>query len=133
MKNILILLLTVCSLSLAAQAKKTVQTKNNGSYEITKVYPDKSMAMDETRITITFVGPSNIPARSQVKFICNNDSIFPQIDEAGNYTVELDPGKYKMRFAVPYWHRIITDSIQCKKQTTTNIMVRFEAEELRAK
>lgn len=133
MKNILFVLFISLSFIINAQTKKTVQNKKHGYYEVTKVAPDKNMAMDETRITITFVGPTNTPARNAVKFICNNDSVFPSIDETGKYTVELDPGKYKMRFVVPYWHKVITDSIHCKKQTTTNILVRFEAQELKAK
>ena len=109
----------------------TAKSKKQGYYQITSVHPDKNMAYDETRIIFSFVGPTNAPARNGIKLVCNNDSVFPQVDANGEYTVELDPGKYKMRFSVPYWYVIKTDVIDCKSQTTTNITVRFEAQDLK--
>jgi len=113
-------------------AKKNAQNSQFGSYKITKVLPEKSIKPNETRLVITFLGPTNAPACKNVKFVLNEeDSIFPVIDMAGKYSVEIDPGDYKMRFEVPFWYSVITDKIVCKKQTTTNITVKFEAKVLK--
>jgi hypothetical protein len=132
MKNALILaaLLSV-SINGFSQAKSPASRK--GYAKVTKVTPDKSMPSDEARIIFTFVGADNRPACKLVKVVCNYDSAFPNISAAGNYTVGFDPGKYKMRFSVPYWHTIKTDSILLKKQTVTTLMVKFEAEEISGK
>jgi hypothetical protein len=115
-----------------APAKKTAQNSKSGSYKVTKVLPEKSINPNETRLVITFLGPTNAPARNNVKFVLNEeDSIFPVIDVNGHYSVEIDPGEYKMRFEVPFWYSISTDKIVCKKQTTTNITVKFEAKVLK--
>lgn len=130
MKNILLIIFFFAFSSLFSQSIAE-KNKKQGYYQITSVNPDKNMAYDETRIIFTFLGPTNSPARNGIKLVCNNDSVFPQIDINGNYTVELDPGKYKMRFSVPYWHMIKTVPIECKSQTTTKITVRFEAQDLK--
>jgi hypothetical protein len=132
MKNLLILagLLSV-SMYGFSQAKSPAAKK--GYAKVMKVLPDKSLPSDEARVIFTFVGADNRPACKLVKVVCNYDSAFPNINAAGNYTVEFDPGKYKMRFAVPYWYTIKTDSIPLKKQTVSHITVKFEAEEISGK
>jgi hypothetical protein len=129
MKNVLILaVLLSVSMYGFSQAKSPASKK--GYAKITKVLPDKSLPSDEATVIFTFVGADNRPACKLVKVVCNSDSAFPNITATGNYTVGFDPGKYKMRFSVPYWYTIKTDSIVLKKQTVTNLMVKFEAEEI---
>jgi hypothetical protein len=108
--------------------KKPVQHKKHGHYDVV-VKPGNELAMDETQIVFTFIGPNNMPACHNVKIVCNNDSAFPHIDTKGNYKVELDPGKYKLRFSVPFWYEVRTDSITCKARTSNNIIVKFEAKD----
>jgi hypothetical protein len=128
MKSALLLILFFMSSLSYSQTKKTVQNKKHGYFTV-NVTPDKTQAEDETRVTFTFIGPDNTPARSNIKIVCNNDSAWPNIDPQGNYTIELDPGKYKMRFSVPFWYEVKTDSILCRKQTMNNIIVHFQAKD----
>lgn len=131
-KSLFLLFLLAVSITSISQNSKTVQNKKKGYYTITKVAPENNMPDDETRVTFTFVGPDGKPAKSYVKIVCNNDSAFPVIDAQGNYTAELDPGKYKLKFSVPYWYEVKTDSINCKKKFKTNILIKFEAQDLKA-
>lgn len=124
MKNGIILLFLVCSSALAAQ-----QIKKKGFCKVTEVTRDASLAANKTKVTLKFLGPDAKPVKSNVKFVYNNDSLFPSISDQGKYSITLTPGKYKMRFAVPYWHEIISDSITCNKQTYMSITVKFEAKD----
>ncbi len=134
MKKALSFILLGLSLTTFSQGAKTVKTttSKNGSAKISKVAPDLTIAQDEARIIFSFIGPDGKPARSHIKIVCNNDSAWPTVDANGNYTAELDPGKYKLRFSVPFWHEIITDSINCKKKTATTIVVKFEPVDIKA-
>jgi hypothetical protein len=105
------------------------QPKKNGFCKVTEVTKDASLAANKTKITIKFIGPNAKPVKSNVKFIYNNDSLFPVINEQGKYSITLVPGKYKMKFAVPYWHEVSSDSISCNKQTYMSITVKFEAKD----
>lgn len=133
-RNILLFFLSGISLicfSQKTKSSKIVKSKKNGYYQITKVVADNIVASDEARVTFTFIGPENKPARSHIKIVCNNDSAWPVIDALGNYTAELEAGKYKMKFSVPFWYEIQTDSINLKKKTATNIIIRFESKDLK--
>lgn len=125
MKHLLLLLIGLSA--------NTIFSQSTGSAKIIKVNPDKNMAYDEARIIISFKSPNNTSASKNIKVVCNNDSAFPTIDATGTYTLDLDPGKYKFRFAVPYWHTVKIDNVQLKQQTTTYLNVKFEAQELRAR
>jgi hypothetical protein len=129
-KNAGLLFILILSLSAHSQKSKGAQTKKG--YTITKVAPYTGLVSDETRIIFTFVGPDGKPAKSHLKIVCNSDSAFPVIDALGNYTAELDPGKYKMRFSVPFWNEVKTDSILCKKKMATSITIKFEAQDIKA-
>ncbi|MGZ3901882.1 MAG: hypothetical protein ACXVDC_16265 [Bacteroidia bacterium] len=107
---------------------QTPAKKKTGSYKVTEVVKDKSLP-NKAKVTFKFVGPNNKPVKSNVKFVYNNDSLFPVINEEGKYTISMIPGKYKMRFAVPYWHEVSTDSIMCHKQSLMTILVKFEAKD----
>ena len=128
-KLILFCCLSILSGGIYSQVKKASASKN-GYAKVMKVTPDKSLPLDEARVIFTFIGPDNKPATKLIKVHCNYDSAFPAINAAGNYTVEFDPGKYKMKFQAPYWHPLKTDSIPLKKQTTSHITVKFEAMEI---
>lgn len=127
MKKYFFIVMMTAAFAVHAQAPKAGK---KGNFQV-KVAPDKTMPTDEARVTFKFIGPDNKPAVKHVKVVCNFDSAFPQIDAAGTYTVAFDPGKYKMRFSVPFWHEIKTDSILLKKQTSTTMTIKFEAKDIK--
>jgi hypothetical protein len=139
MRIILLTAAILFSVLCSAQAKPKKKTttvvrdpKKYGYWKITTVEADEKIPMDAAQIKVTFQGPTDTPPKKGVRIVCNNDSVLPPLDATGSYSLEVDPGKYKMKFAAPYWYRIITDSIHCKKQTTTNIFVRFEPQDFSA-
>lgn len=103
--------------------------KSKGFCKVTEVTKDAGLSPVKTKVTIKFIGPNAKPVKSNVKFVYNNDSLIPVINEQGKYSITLAPGKYKMRFVVPYWHEVVSDSITCNKQTFMNITVKFEAKD----
>ncbi len=132
-KNALFLLLIGFSFtSLCQTAKKTGKNIKNGYAKVTKVEPDHTVHHEDARIVFTFVGADGKPAKSHIKVVCNHDSAWPTVNSYGNYIAEVEPGKYKMRFAVPFWHEVTLDSIMCKKKTATHIYVKFESLDFKA-
>ncbi|MGZ3920945.1 MAG: hypothetical protein ACXVC7_11650, partial [Bacteroidia bacterium] len=67
---------------------QTPAKKKTGSYKVTEVVKDKSLP-NKAKVTFKFVGPNNKPVKSNVKFVYNNDSLFPVINEEGKYTISM--------------------------------------------
>ncbi|MBA3663470.1 MAG: hypothetical protein H0W61_04585 [Bacteroidetes bacterium] len=104
---------------------QTVKLKR-GLCKVTEVIKDKKLPAGKTKVTISFVGPDNKPVKSNVKFVYNNDSLFPKINSEGKYSISLAPGKYKLRFAVPYWYEVVSDSITFHNQSLMSVLVKFQ-------
>lgn len=127
MRTIYLSILTICFGFCTAQNFATTSDKSKGYYKIAANETDKTMAQTKSRVTFKFIGPTGKPVKSNVKFVFNNDSLFPKIEENGNFSMNLVPGKYKMRFDAPFWNSVRMDSTLFRKQGYMSILVKFEA------
>ena len=132
MQKIILLLLSFSVSFCFSQNNKSVKSTKHGYAKVTKVAPDNTVHHEDARIIFSFTGPDHKPAKSHIKVVCNHDSAWPEINVAGQYTAEVEPGKYKMRFSVPFWHEVTLDSIMCKKKTATSIHIQFEPQDFKA-
>ena len=133
MKNIFLYILIFVTLTLTAQTKKAgspVASKKQGSCTLTKTEKDPRCPGDVARVQITFIGASNSPVKRGVMMVINHDSLMPPLDAHGTYTFEVDPGKFKFQFSVPYWYRIKSETFLLQPKTLTSIRVKFEAVEM---
>jgi len=115
-----------------AQTKTTKKVaekdpKKYGYCKVTAVEENPKFHENNAMVIISFIGPNNMPHKSGVRFVYNHDSLVPKLDKDGKHTMLLNAGKYKMQFFVPYWHRIISDSITIRGKHTTRIQVHFQA------
>ena len=111
----------LCSIVSFAQVKKsTVQITK----ELNKGVPKND------NLVIKFIGPTKQPVKSHVKMVVGNDTIFPEISATGVYKDHLDPGTYKVIFAVPYWYDATIEKLNCKKNENIYITVYFTPKDI---
>jgi len=132
MKHFFTLLFICYSFAVISQPKSNKKSpvkdpKKYGYCKVTAVEENAKFHENNALVIISFLGPNNMPHKSGVRFVYNHDSLVPKLDHDGKYTMRLDPGKYQMQFFVPYWHRIISDSITIRGKHTTRIQVHFQA------
>jgi hypothetical protein len=123
-------LLFIFSLGLAVTMSGQAKTIKTSNCTINR-FPLGKAASIEPNLVIKFMGPMNQLVRSHVKLLLNGDSLFPAIDSMGIYKTTLDAGKYRLRFCVPFWHEVITDTIVFKTDEQVFITVHFEAKPLK--
>ena len=135
MQNIFIVIFICASLVCNSQSKTTKKApvndpKKHGYCKVTAVEEHAKFHENNAMVVISFVAPNNQPHKTGVRFKYNNDSLVPKLDNDGKYTMRMDPGKYKMQFFVPYWHKIVSDSIVIRGKHITRIQVNFQPEEM---
>lgn len=126
-KSVSIVVLMFLTVFFYGQNFATTKDKSKGYYKIAANETDKSMTGNKSRVTFKFIGPTGKPINKNVKMVYNNDSLFPKIEENGNYSMNILPGKYKLRFEVPFWVPVATDTLMFRKQGYMSILVKFEA------
>lgn len=107
------------------------QIKKKCPYIISKFRITEKVSQSKTKLVFKFIGPTNEPVKSHVAFTINNDSIFPSVDSSGKYTMFMNPGKYKLKFFVPFWHEVVIDSTSFRKNEQVNITIRFKAKDFK--
>ena len=120
----------VISLAGILTAHGQAKAVNTGSYAISCFPLHKTLAA-EPNLLVKFTGPMNQPVKSHVKLFLNNDSLVPVMDSSGIFRTTLPGGKYRLKFCVPFWHTVVTDSILLKADEQVFVIVHFDAKPLR--